>query len=292
MSPQGIALYDGGLYVANNPSSGDPQTIVTYNFTTQADGQFAGVNDITAPTSLAAVPGGLLLANSGGDIYSIALPAQTSNDVLTENGNGTFDFGGLAVSPAGTVYFIDYEGLSGCFYTFSLSGGENQTQIPFGDAGCDEGFLNGSIGGQAKFNLNGGPESIALDPTGTILYVADQLNNLIRAIDVATGIVSTYAGTQNALMDSDGAALSAGIVAPVALAVDGAGDVFVAETSGEGAVREISGSPLMVTTLFNGNACSVAFPTDTPTGIAVNTAGNQVYVSDSNNQIVWGLTGP
>jgi DNA-binding beta-propeller fold protein YncE len=151
--------------------------------------------------------------------------------------------------------------------------------------------LNGAIN-VAKFNIGSFPQSLAFDPTGTTLYVADEYNGLIRAIALSTGVVSTYAGTLHATSDSDGPASTAGFVYPLGISVDAQGDVFVVESTGEGAVREITpGNPPMVQTLYDSN-CQLSVGTDSPAGIVVDPAGKNVYVSDTSSLAIWTLHHP
>jgi hypothetical protein len=76
---------------------------------------------------------------------------------------------------------------------------------------------------QARFNE---PSGIVVDGNGTI-YVADELNHCIRKI--SAGTVTTYAGSPTKPGSSDGTRATATFTSPRALALDGSGDLYVAD---------------------------------------------------------------
>src|ERR1019366_3155551 len=86
---------------------------------------------------------------------------------------------------------------------------------------------NGSTdgtGGAARFYQ---PQGVAVDGTGT-LYVADTGNQTIRKI-MAGGAVSTLAGSAGNFGSTDGTGASARFYGPAGVAVDGLGNVYVAD---------------------------------------------------------------
>jgi sugar lactone lactonase YvrE len=82
------------------------------------------------------------------------------------------------------------------------------------------------VGAAARFDAPGG---LAADGRGA-LYVADVLNDAIRKVNLATGEVSTLAGTPNLPGAQDGVGAGAGFSYPVSVAVDGVGDLYVADS--------------------------------------------------------------
>jgi sugar lactone lactonase YvrE len=100
--------------------------------------------------------------------------------------------------------------------------------------------------GKAGFSGDGGPAiharldtpyGLALDAAGN-LYVSDRQNNRVRKIDHA-GTITTVAGTGAAGFAGDGgAAARAKLSSPVGLAVDGVGDLYIAD-GGNGTVRRV-----------------------------------------------------
>ena len=84
------------------------------------------------------------------------------------------------------------------------------------------------------------PTSVALDGAGN-MYIADGLHNRIRMVDTAQ-TMSTIAGTGASGYTGDGGpASSATLNIPSGVAVDGAGNIFIADT-GNNVIREIEAS--------------------------------------------------
>lgn len=141
-------------------------------------------------------------------------------------------------------------------------------------------------GSAARFNF---PHSVAVDGAGNV-YVADNGNNTIRKI-TPEGVVTTLAGSAGSTGSTDGAGSAALFDNPLGVAVDGVGNVYVAD-SGNNTVRKIT--PAGVVTTIAGTAGTHGLIDGTggaarfyfPTGVAVDGAGN-VYVADTlfNNAI-------
>jgi alpha-tubulin suppressor-like RCC1 family protein/sugar lactone lactonase YvrE len=98
------------------------------------------------------------------------------------------------------------------------------------------------------------PESVVVDAAGDLL-IADYGNSRIRRVDAATGIVTTIAGGLSALLGDGGAAVAAGLYGPQALALDAAGDLFVADFN-HWRIRRIDAFSGIITTVAgNGDRC-------------------------------------
>ncbi|MFY0605444.1 MAG: hypothetical protein JXR10_01945 [Cyclobacteriaceae bacterium] len=136
------------------------------------------------------------------------------------------------------------------------------------------------------------PYDVAVDGEGNV-YVADRGNHLIRKITPA-GVVTTLAGTAGVSGSTDGAGPSASFSQPYGVAVDGSGNVYVADRYNH-LIRKIT-SAGVVTTLagtaggsgsIDGTGTSASF--SQPFGIAVDGSGN-VYVADHANDLIRKIT--
>ena len=99
----------------------------------------------------------------------------------------------------------------------------------------------------AAFAELNSPTGVAVDAEGN-LYVADSANNVIRRVDAKTGIITTVAGDYAAdqannglggFSGDGGPATGAQLNDPQGVAVDGAGDLFIADTFNN-AIREVT----------------------------------------------------
>ncbi|MYM67672.1 gluconolaconase [Pseudoduganella sp. FT55W] len=149
-------------------------------------------------------------------------------------------------------------------------------------AGGTEGYAEGK-GSLASFNT---PSGMAIDSAGN-LYVADTGNNAIRKI-TSEGVVSTLAGDGLA-GDKDGKGAGAQFNGPVGVAVDAAGNVFVADTYND-RIRRVAPDGT-VTTIAGGKRAGKADGAaaqalfDTPTGIAL-AANGDLYIADTANHAI------
>jgi len=131
------------------------------------------------------------------------------------------------------------------------------------------------------------PAGVWADSSGTI-YIADTLNHAIRAVNPATGFISTVAGTGGLGYTGDGAAAtSAKLDAPAGVTTDATGDIYIADT-GNNAIRLVAGGT--ITTIagtgsagFGGDGGASTLATlQLPAGIALDGLG-RVYIADAGN---------
>jgi sugar lactone lactonase YvrE len=125
----------------------------------------------------------------------------------------------------------------------------------------------------ARFNQ---PTGLALDDAGN-LFVADTASFTIRRVVVATGTVTTLAGTPGILGSADGQGSEATFLGPNGLAIDGAGGLYVADG---GMIRRVNVETSVVTTTANDFNENVALA-----GVAIDGAGDLFVADAGNNRI-------
>jgi len=110
-------------------------------------------------------------------------------------------------------------------------------------------------GGQAIAATLGFPSNVKLDSQGN-LFIADFLIGVIRRVDHATGIITTFAGNGSFPLSGDGGpATAAGIGNVWGLAFDGAGDLFLTDDFNQ-AIRRIDAATGSIATIAGNNSCN------------------------------------
>jgi hypothetical protein len=149
------------------------------------------------------------------------------------------------------------------------------------------------------FHGDGGPaqlaslafiEGVAVDYSGNV-YIADAGNTRVRKVDIATGIISTIAGNNSATTAGDGgAAIFASFTAPIRVAADVPGNVFVLDQSQFCRVRRIDVNTGIIATVAGGGsnapangvpALSVKLPPGAD--IALDQNADSLFISASNH---------
>lgn len=219
---------------------------------------------------------------------AFALPAMPQYTIRTIAGGGPSNvlaaaIGlnspiGVAVSPSdGNVYVVSYS-LSRVFKI------DAQGKI-FPVAGTVFGYYSGDNGPATDASLRY-PAGIAFDQAGN-LFIADSGNNRVRRVDALSGVITTYAGGGTG---GDGSVASAAALnGPAGLALDGAGNLYIAEKVGN-KVRRVAGDTKMISTIagtgqysYSGDGGHGTLATlRYPAGVAVDVQGN-VYIADSEN---------
>jgi uncharacterized repeat protein (TIGR01451 family) len=134
------------------------------------------------------------------------------------------------------------------------------------------------------------PRGIAVDSKGD-LFIADSGNQVVRLV-ASGGVINTLAGTGAAGYSGDGGpATGATLFDPSGVAVDATGVLYVADASNS-VVRRVDPGGTIWTVAGNDTAGysgdggpAINAQLDTPSGVAVDTAGN-VYIADTNNSVV------
>jgi uncharacterized protein (TIGR03437 family) len=234
--------------------------------------------------------GNLYIADSGNNVVR-----KVSNNVIsTVAGNQTPGFSGdngsptsaqlnapygVAVDSAGNLYIADSANnvirkvANGLIVTVAGNGTPGYT----GDHG------------QATSAQLSTPNGVAVDSAGN-LYISDFGNNVIRK--VANGVITTVAGNGGYGYTGDnGPAIIADLYQPVGIAVDSAGNLYIAD-SVNSRIRKVSTSGTITTVAGDGTAgftgdgsTATSAELNEPLGVAVDSAGN-IYVADTfNNRI-------
>lgn len=157
---------------------------------------------------------------------------------------------------------------------------------------------NGSYSGDGGLATSAGmnltpvnyPSGVAVDASGNI-YICDIGDNRIRKVDT-NGIISTIAGTNSSGFSGDGGlAIIAKLNSPSGVAVDTAGNVFIADL-GNNRIRKINTNGIITTVAgtngagFSGDGgLAVKAKLNSPYGVAVDGSGNLFITDRSNNRI-------
>ena len=215
-------------------------------------------------TTLAGLAGNAGSANGTGSSARFSAPEgvavdSAGNVYVAENSNHTI----RKVTPGGVVTTL--AGLAGSY-----------------------GSADGT-GSNARFYY---PRGVAADSAGN-LYVADTYNRTIRKVTPG-GVVTTLAGVAGSYGSADGTGSAAQFYVPYGVAVDSAGNVYVADSC-NGTIRKVT--PAGVVTTLAGLAESYGSADGSgslarfaaPCGVAVDSAGN-VYVGDTGNETIRKIT--
>jgi uncharacterized repeat protein (TIGR01451 family) len=243
---------------------------------------------------LATSTGTIYVADSGNNEIRKITPARA---VTTFAGSATTDGGGIgsADGTGRTARFNYPNGVAVSGTTVYVADTYNHTIRKITSNGVVTTFagaagVRGSADGtSAQFQY---PFGVAADKAGN-LYVADYLNSTIRKITSA-GVVTTLAGTAGVIGSADGTGSAAQFFYPFAVAVDGAGNVYVADTNNY-TVRKIT--PARVVTTLAGLAGNHDYRDGTGSnagfgnlfGLAADSAGN-VYVADNTYSTIRKIT--
>lgn len=196
---------------------------------------------------------------------------------------------GVTADPAGKTYLSDtlnarirLVGVDGIISTIAGKG-------TFGYSG------DGGLAINADVNQ---PAGLAMDGAGNV-YFADGGNNIIRRIDAVSGVITTVAGEPQTMGYSGdgGAATSATLSSPEAVAFDAAGDLYIADT-GNGVIREVDAATGVISTVagvagnqgYNGEGTATTAELNLPWGITVG-PDNSLYIADTYNNRIRRVSG-
>jgi len=128
-----------------------------------------------------------------------------------------------------------------------------------------------------------GPQGLTLDSAGS-LYIADTGNNVIRKLNLASGIITTVAGTGTLGSGGDGGpATAARLFTPQDVAVDASGNLYIADT-GNSSIRKVSSSSGAISVLAS-NQTFTGHNLANPTSVALDSSGT-LYIADTGNNVI------
>ncbi len=203
---------------------------------------------------------------------------------------------GVAVNGRGDLFIAD------TFNNRVVEVLPNGQLVPFAGNGKPGYAGDGGPATRAQLEM---PTDVAVDTFGNV-YIADASNNVIRRVDVRTGRITTVAGNFAADQANDGLggysgdggpATTAQLSDPEGIALDSAGDLFIADTFNN-AVREVMPNGIISTVVNSAGpngvaplpAAELSGPPSAsglsgPAAVAVDNATHTLYVADTSNNV-------
>ncbi|MGP8245338.1 MAG: IPT/TIG domain-containing protein [Bryobacteraceae bacterium] len=230
-------------------------------------------------------------------------PNYLNNYIFTIIGNGNIGFSGdggnalaaqlsaptgVALDSAGNVYVADSQ-------NYRIRRVPNAGKGNIGTVAGNGFYSFGGDGGPATQAQLDAPQAVATDASGNV-YIADTANNVVRKVSTS-GAITTFAGNGLSGVGGDGgAATAAQMMSPAGVAVDARGNVYISDTIGQ-RIRVVTPSNGQINT-YAGNRTAgysgdgspaTSAELNTPTGLAVDTAGN-LYIADTLNSAIRKVT--
>jgi DNA-binding beta-propeller fold protein YncE len=290
-NPRGITYSNGNLYVADTGSNLIRKIVTaTGMVTTLAGSGRVGAVDATGTVASFSYPWGittdgtnLYVADAGNNtIRQIVISTGVVTTLAGSGALGAVNGTGIAASfnlPRGittdgtNLYVADSNNIT--IRKIVIASGVVTTLAGTGTQGSADG-----TGSAASFHW---PMGITTD--GTNLYVADEGNSTIRQIVIASGIVTTLAGSPYIWDAVDGTGTAARFGQPTGITIDN-GNLYVADLRNN-IIRQIVIASGVVTTfagssMVDGTGTTASF--NYPLGIT--TDGTNLYVADSDNYMI------
>ena len=307
--PYGVAVDAAGdLFIADTDNNVIREVVkATGDIITVAGNGTAGYSGDNGPATAAELnhPDGVAV-DAAGDLFIadadnnvIREVVKATGDIITVAGNGTAGYSGdngpataaelnypngVAVDAAGDLFIADTG--NNVIREVVKATGDIITVAGNGTAG-----YSGDNGPATAAELNY-PTGVAVDAAGD-LFIADTGNNVIREVVKATGDIITVAGNGTAGYSGDnGPATAAELNCPDGVAVDAAGDLFIADTDNSVIREVVKATGDIITVAGNGtagysgdNGPATAAELDDPDGVAVDAAGD-LFIADSDNNVI------
>lgn len=220
----------------------------------------------------------LLAVYTGTAVNALTTVASDDNSGPANTSKLTFN------ATAGTVYPIAVDGSGGATGAIVLNLGYAYHFSTFAGLAGSAGGTD-ATGSAARFS---GPNDVVVDGNGNV-YVGENVSHTIRKI-TAAGVVSTLAGSAGVAGTANGTGPDARFKQPLGLALDGGGNVLVADYENH-AIRQVTPAGVVTTvaglagTAGTDNATGTAARFNFPVGLTVDPAGN-IFVADSANHVI------
>ena len=220
-----------------------------------------GTSSYTIGGTLSGLASGqqVTLLDNGSDTLTLSASGSfTFTTPVTANGAYSVTVGAQPTGQTCTVNSGSGSGVTASVTTVGVTCVDNPILALLAGSSGGSGSADGT-GAAARFSS---PSGVAVDSAGTV-YVADTGNSTIRKI-TAGGVVTTLAGTAGATGSDDGTGAATRFYFPQGVAVDSAGNLYVADTSNS-TIRKIT--PTGVVTTVVGSAFVVGFESGDLPGI-------------------------
>jgi sugar lactone lactonase YvrE len=287
--PSGVAVdSSGNVFVADRQNHTIRKVTSAGVVTTLAGTAGSiGSTDSTGSAARFNLPSGVAVDSSGNifvaDSGNNLIRKVTSAGVVTTLAGTAVSIGfsnpwAVAIDSAGNVFVADFG--NHAIRKVTSAGVVTTLAGTAGSIGSTD-----STGAAARFKQ---PSGVAVDSSGNV-FVADSGNYTIRKVTSA-GVVTTLAGTAGSFGSTNGTGSAARFLNPWGVALDSAGNVFVAD-SGNNTIRKVTSAGVVTTEAGlagssgsnNGQGTAARF--QNPTGIAINSAGS-IFVADYLNKTI------
>jgi RHS repeat-associated protein len=307
--PQGMAVdAQGNLYIADEDNNRIRKVTAATGIITTVAGNGTGGFSGDGGSALSAelyLPSGVAVDSSGNiyiaDTYNNRIRKVTASTgiITTVAGNRTGSYPGdsgpalaawlasplgIAFDASGNLYVADS---ADCLVRKIVISTGIITSVAGNGVACAYAG-DGYAATVAELNY---PSAVALDPSGNF-YIADRNNFRVRKVTLSTGKISTVAGTGVNGSSGDGGLATVAKIGPTGVAVDGSGNLYIADASGSSVRKVLASNGIINTVAGNGTVgysgdggLATSASLNIPTAVALDAGGNNLFLSDRNQRI-------